>query len=153
MQEKTKAKKPKKKQKRRYVPTGNPIGRPCTITAEQIAKLEHAYLMDANDQEAAFYAGITKDALHRYHVKHPEFRERSKQLRQNVRFRSKVLVGESILKMKDVGDAKWYLERRAKDEFSTKVEQDLNATHRHVIEELPDEDLDALLEKHFSSES
>lgn len=140
------------KKKRKSRPKSpNPNGRPSTVTPEVISKLEYAYLMDSNDAEACFFAGISKDALSRYFIKHPEFREKTDLLKTNLKFRAKVIVGNQIVKHDSVDDAKWLLERRARDEYSTKVDQRLEAEHRHVIESIPDEDLDALILKHLKA--
>jgi hypothetical protein len=138
------------KKKRKPRPKSpNPVGRPGTVTPEVVAKLEYAYLMDANDAEACFFAGITKDALSRHFIKHPEFREKATLLKANLKFRSKVLVGKEILEHKNVEDAKWLLERRSREEYGTRVEQKVEANHRHSIESMPDEDLDAIIAEHL----
>jgi hypothetical protein len=97
------------------------VGRPSTITPEEVAKLEHAYLMDANDAEAALYAGVSKDAVYRYMKQNPKFREKSELLRNSVKFKAKTLVAMSI-ESGDADMAKWLLERRARAEFSTRQE-------------------------------
>lgn len=112
-------------------------GRPTVMTPEVVAKLEDAYRYGATDIEACFYANISKDALYDYQNKYPEFSERKKALRSHLKFVSKNVVGRSI-EGGDTTDAKWYLERKCKDEFGTKqnIEHSGNITLEAVLKEL-----------------
>lgn len=100
----------------------NPVGRPSVMTPENIGKLEEAFALGCTDLEACFYADISKDALYDYQNKHPEFTERKEQLKERPIF----LARQSVIKdMQEDGDlALKFLERKKRDEFSTK--QDLN---------------------------
>lgn len=95
-------------------------GRPTVMTPEAIAKLEQAFSFGATDLEACFYAGISKDALYDYQVKHPEFTERKEGLKNNLKLIAKNVLGKSIQGGNET-DAKWYLERKCKDEFGLKT--------------------------------
>lgn len=99
-----------------------PMGRATIMTPEIIAKLEHAFLLGCTDLEACFYADIGKTTLYQYQENNPDFTERKELLKNNPLFIARKSV---IDKMVDDGDlALKYLERKAKDEFSTKSEVD-----------------------------
>lgn len=93
------------------------VGRPSVITPEILAKLEEAFLVGASDLEACFYADISKTALYDYQNANPSFTERKEKLKESLKLRAKINVSRS-LNSGDVNDSKWYLERKAKDEFA-----------------------------------
>lgn len=96
----------------------NKVGRPPKLTQETINKLEEAFLVGANDMQACFYAGISDTALYNYQKKHPEYVYRKQALKQSLQLRAKHALAASI-DSGDVNDAKWLLERKEKDEYST----------------------------------
>lgn len=96
-------------------------GRPTVMTPEAIAKLEDGFEYGFTDLEACLHAGISKDALYDYCEKHPEFTERKEILKRSPILLAKRNIVEE-LKSKDGDTSKWYLERKAKDEFSTRSE-------------------------------
>jgi len=101
----------------------HPGGRPTVMTKEALAKLEEAFKMDCTDTEACFSANISVDALYDYQKLNPEFTKRKKALKESPAFKArKTVVGELS---SDVCTAKWYLERKKKDEFGPKHELDL----------------------------
>lgn len=97
-------------------------GRPTNFTPDTIAKLEHAFLLGCSDLEACFYAKVGKTALYNYQNKNPEFVERKAQLKQNPYF----IARSSIIKGMEENPelALKYMERKKKDEFSTKTHTD-----------------------------
>lgn len=102
----------------------NKGGRPTIFSAEVIHKLEQAFLIGATDLQACFEAGISKSALYNYQNANPEFVDRKEELKSNLAYRAKRVLAKSI----DEGnqaDAKWYLERKEKQEFSTQVNQEI----------------------------
>jgi len=100
------------------------VGRPTIMTPETIAKLEEAFSNGASDLEACFIAGIGKTTLYNYQVEHPEFLERKDGLKNMLKYRSRKNVADSINEG-NPETSKWYLERKAKDEFSPKQETEL----------------------------
>ena len=110
--------------------------------------IEQAFSFGATDLEACFYAGISKDALYDYQVKNPEFTERKEGLKNNLKLIAKNVLGKSIEGGNET-DAKWYLERKCKDEFSLRNEhtgaegKDLNFTINKVIHDARDNDKDS----------
>lgn len=96
-------------------------GRPSVMTPEIIAKLEQAFSFDATNAEACMYAGISEVTLWRYLNGNEEFCNKVKLLRS----KPVLAARESVIRsMKNDGAlALKYLERKRKDEFSTRVEQ------------------------------
>ena len=95
------------------------IGRPTVMTPEVIAKLEQVFALGGTDLEAIFYADISKDALYDYQKIHPEFTERKERLKQTPVLKAR----QTIIKGLDNDDnARWFLERRLKNEFSYRSE-------------------------------
>lgn len=96
-------------------------GRPTKLTPETISKLESAFSLGCGDIEACLYADISKTALYNYQQRHPEFVDRKEKLKESLILKSRTVVAEK-LNNNDIDTAKWYLERKKKDEFSTKQE-------------------------------
>ena len=107
------------------------VGRPSAITDEVIAKLEQAFSLDCTDEEACVYADIHPATLYRYQNENPEFCERKKLLKQKLVLKARSVISKN-LQENDRDTAKWYLERKRKDEFSTKQEY-ADVTDRPVI--------------------
>lgn len=114
-------------------------GRPAVITQELLKKLEELFAKGLTDREAALLADITPQTLYNYCAAHPDFLERKELLKEQVKTRAKLNVAEAI-ENRDIEISKWYLERRAKDEFSTKQEIQAEARGEVTINiELTDE--------------
>jgi hypothetical protein len=103
-------------------PTKNKGGRPTIMTPAVIEKLEYAFSLGCTDIEACLHADIAVQTLYKYQDREPKFLERKNALKSSPIF----LARESVLKgLKDDPDlALKFLERRKKDEFSTKIEND-----------------------------
>lgn len=100
-------------------------GRPTVMTQDTVNKLEQAFSMGCSDLEACLFADISKQTLYDYQDKHPEFADRKAMLKQKMIFKARSVIVEA-LNNKDKNTAQWLLERKVKDEFSTKVENDVN---------------------------
>lgn len=107
----------KKKDPKDYLPTG----RPTKVTPEVVTKLEQAFSMGCTDEEACLFADISRMSLQRYQEAHPSFRDRKALLKQKLVLKARSVIAEA-LNRKDENTAKWYLERKAKKEFSTRQE-------------------------------
>ena len=110
----TKRKAPEDKQK---------AGRPTVMTQDVVNKLEQAWSMGCSDVEACLHADISKQTLYDYQAKHPEFVDRKERLKEMLVLKARTVIADA-LNRKDENTAKWYLERKAKNEFSTKVENE-----------------------------
>ena len=97
------------------------VGRPTSMTNEVIGKLEYGFSCGLSDREACLFAGINPDTLYEYCKKHPKFSERKELLKEQVKMQAKMNLANSI-KSGDEKASEWYLERKAKEEFSTKTE-------------------------------
>lgn len=109
--------------------TGKKVGKPTKMTPEVLDLLRQAYMWGANNLEASTYANISSRTLYEYLSKNPEFHHKIEEWKSNPLLRAKKKVVEDI--EKDVRNAQWYLERKQKDEYSTKVENDIR------VKELP----------------
>ena len=100
-------------------------GRPTVFTQEVLQKLDLAYSVDSTDEEACIFANISPSSLYNYQNENPEFLERKRLLKQKPILKARINVKEA-LEDKDIrvrlDTSKWLLERKRKDEFSTKEE-------------------------------
>lgn len=117
-----------------------PVGRPSEMTEEKVKKLEEAFALDASIGEACFYADISKQTYYNWLEKAPELVERFEALRE----RPVLLARQSVIaSMKENPDiALKYLERKKKDEFSTK--QEIGITKEKEVEKALNETNDIL---------
>jgi hypothetical protein len=99
--------------------TKHPGGRKTVMTAETLAKLRNAFLMDCTEEEACFIAKIDHATLWRYKQSHPEFCKDIEACKKNPVLKARATIYKNLDNPKI---AKWYLEHKAKDEFSTKQE-------------------------------
>lgn len=105
--------------------TKNKWGRPTVMTEETLQKLDYAFSNSFTDEEASLYAGITPATLYNYCNDNPKYFERKELLKKHPTMKAKQNV-VSKLNEKDLDTSKRYLERKAKSEFSTKQEVDLD---------------------------
>ena len=98
-----------------------PTGRPTKLTPETLDKLRTAFLMGCSDVEACLFADISKTALYNYQQKNPEFVDKKEQWKEQLTLKARTVIANS-LNNKDENTAKWYLERKKKDEFGTRTE-------------------------------
>lgn len=97
------------------------MARPTKMTPETLDKLRQAYLIGANDKEAYAYAGISHETFYNYIQKHPEFREQIDRWQDEPILKAKTTI---VKNLDDVKNSQWYLERKRKDEFSVRTEND-----------------------------
>lgn len=97
------------------------VGRPTKMTKVMIGKLEMLFAKGLSDREACLVAEINPSTLYEYCKENPEFAERKEMLKDKPKIKAKMNVQEAI-EAGDTDISKWYLERKAKDEFSTKQE-------------------------------
>lgn len=104
----------------------NSVGRPSKVTPLVVQKLEYAFALGCTDEEACFYADISKQTLYNYQEKNPGFIDRKEALKTRPIF----LARETLLKglQNDPDLALKMLERKRKDEFGLKPTAELNIT-------------------------
>ncbi|MCB0073702.1 MAG: hypothetical protein KDE20_19675 [Caldilineaceae bacterium] len=126
------------------------------MTPEAIGKLEEGFMMDFTVEEACLFAGISTDSYYSYLKKNPEFANRKKLLNNNVAMKAKNNIASSINRGSEP-DSKWWLERRRKDEFSTRSENtgidgkaqefnlNISGIKEKLLSALTDEQIDEIL--------
>jgi hypothetical protein len=107
----------KKKTKSEHKETG----RPTIMNDLTIAKLKEGFAQGFSVRNACIWADISQDTYFNYCKKNPNFSEQCKTLQQKPLIKS-ILVINIALEVGDVSTAKWYAERKAKDEFSLRNE-------------------------------
>lgn len=100
------------------------MARPTIMTPETIQELEKAFIMGCSDIEACLLAKISKTTLYNYQEVNPEFVDRKEALKNHPTLQARKSVYDK-LEEGDVNTAKWYLERKKKDEFSTSTDLNL----------------------------
>lgn len=98
-----------------------PRGRPTEMTPEKILLLEQAFSLGCSDLEACLHADIGKTTLYNFQQKHPEFAERKAMLKDKLVLKARTVIADALNK-KDKETAKWYLEKKKKDEFGNRTE-------------------------------
>ena len=120
------------------------VGRPTVMTAETIKKLESVFKLGVTDQVAINYAQIGERTYYD-HIKGDEnFRRKMESAKHFGRLAAGNVIMDSIVKDKDVDSAKWWLEKKYKNEFggmpSTLIQQ--NIGKENIAEaEVVDDDL------------
>ena len=97
------------------------VGRPTVMTEAVLSKLEMLFAKGLTDREACLIADISPSALYDYCVENPKFAEQKELLKDKPKIAAKLNIAEAI-EAKNIDMSKWYLERKAKDEFSPRQE-------------------------------
>lgn len=96
----------------------NKGGRPTVMTTEVVKKLEEVFAIGGSDEEACFYADISRQTLYDYQKIHPEFVDRKEALKEKPVLKAR----QTLVKSLDTPDmALKYLERKKPKEFSPKL--------------------------------
>jgi hypothetical protein len=101
------------------------VGRPTDMTPETVKKLEEVFAIGGSDEEACFYADISKQTLYNYQKKYPEFIDRKEALKNKPFLKAR----QTIIKSLDQPNYAFeYMKRKKKNEFgdSVNVEGGLN---------------------------
>ena len=96
-------------------------GRKTIMTPEKLLLLEQAFSLGCSDLEACLHADIGKTTLYNFQNEHPEFVERKQALKEKLVLKARTVIAEA-LNRKDENTARWYLEKKKKDEFSNRTE-------------------------------
>tara|TARA_Y100000310_G_scaffold287005_1_gene311631 strand:- start:6704 stop:7129 length:426 start_codon:yes stop_codon:yes gene_type:complete len=100
----------------------NKGGRPTAINSAVVQKLLEAFQLDLPVAEACKYAGIAKQTYYN-HCKNKEFLDKMERAKMEATLKARKTV---IEKMEDDGGlALKYLERKRKEEFSPRIEQNV----------------------------
>lgn len=95
------------------------LGRPTVMTPDVLHKLEEAFAIGCSDSEACSYADIAMSTLYSYQEKNPSFSERKEQLKEKPILKAKNTIVKAL---NEPEHAKWYLERKKKNEFAQRSE-------------------------------
>jgi ACT domain-containing protein len=118
---------------------GTNRGRPTIVTDAVVAKLEYGFMKGLNVTECCHYADISRNCFYEYLEKNPDFKDRIEELRSNPSTKAKLNVVE-VIENGDTDLSKWWLERRNKDEFTTKQEIDADVKEKvNITIELSDD--------------
>lgn len=98
---------------------GKQVGRPTKVTDEVIKLLRQAYMVGATNAEACSYAEIGERTLYDYITANPEFSQKIEEWKLSPVLKAKTTIVDNL---KDVKNAQWYLERRAKKEYGANVD-------------------------------
>lgn len=90
-------------------------GRPTVVTAETITKLESIFKIGGNDAEAISYAGIGARTYYDHLEADEDFRSKMDSAKHYADIVAKNVVIDAIVKDKDLGTAKWWLEKKHPD--------------------------------------
>lgn len=88
-------------------------------TPEVLASLKFAFSIGATDAEACIHAGIAKSTYYEWRVDSLELSDEFDRLKNAPILTAKKTIVDGL---DDVKNAQWYLERKCKDEFSAKIE-------------------------------
>jgi hypothetical protein len=99
----------------------NHNGRPTIMTPETVKKLKEGFAQGFSVDNACIWADISKQTYYTYCEKQVGFLDYCKTLQKKPLIKS-ILVINKALNEGDVSTAKWYAERKAKDEFSLRQE-------------------------------
>ena len=95
------------------------VGRLSVMTDEVIERLKTAWCMGCTDTEAAHFAEISPSALYDHISKNQELSDKRDGWKSRPILRAKATIAQNL---NDPPTAKWYLERRARDEFGVRTE-------------------------------
>ena len=116
------------------------------MTPEVVNKLEEAFAMGCTDLEACLFADISKQTLYNYQDAHPGFVDRKEELKETPVLKARQTI---LNNLEDPQNAKWYLERKKKDEFAQQVNSKHSGDKENPIyiqdlSKLTDEELERL---------
>lgn len=83
--------------------------------------------MGLSDREACIYANIGSQTLYDYQKKNPEFSEQKEEYKTNPILLAKKTIFNALEKG-DIRISQWYLERKARNEFSIRKELKMRPT-------------------------
>lgn len=121
------------------------MARPKKLTKEVVQKLEWAFARGLNDRLACIYADISTSTLYDYCKKNPEFSERKELLKDTPEMNAKINLAEKIAEG-DMELSKYFLERKCKNEFSTKQEVHVSGELNNPFAGLSTDDLKKLID-------
>jgi hypothetical protein len=123
-------------------------GRPTLFTNEVLQKIRYYSANDITPYQMAPLLGLGVSTIYGYLENHADFSEEIEALRESTKVKAKIVIVDAI-QDGDVKVAQWYLERKARDEYSTKIEQKQDITAVTFVDDVPHADI----EKYFADMS
>jgi len=104
-------------------------GRPTVMTSEVCRRIEEVAALGGSVEEMAIYGLIHKDTIYSYLKEHPEYSDKIDALRERpiLKARNTIIAG-----LDQPENAKWYLERKRRNEFSSKIRAETTTRIIHV---------------------
>ena len=122
--------------------------RPSVMTESLLLKLEEAFKISLTDEEACLEVGITTTPFYDYCAKNPQWAKRKEVLKKTPNIQAKKNWVKEI-KGANYASSKEWLERKAKDEFSTKeiIDQTTKQVNysKEEWDDMSDDDLDLII--------
>ena len=111
------------------------MSRPRIVDKDVVAKLEDAFSKGCTITEACLLSEISRDAYYDYIKINPEFSHKVEMLKERVTLHARMNIAASI-KAGDLADSKWYLERKAKNEFSLRTENEITMKDSEILDRI-----------------
>ena len=112
------------------------VGRPSVVTDKVVSKLEEAFAKGLTDLQACAVASISKEAFYNYCNRNPEFKDKKERLKQMPKVQAKYVINEALYSEEfDIryDAAKYYAERKMKDEFGKNNTPELTQNNTNVF--------------------
>lgn len=107
------------------------MGAPVKLDAEVITKLKAAFANSFSVEQAAMYAGVTKQTIYNWKERHPDLFDDIWRYRENPTMKAKQVVIDAVNKG-DIETAKWWLKNKASDEFGGNSTPTVNINFNQV---------------------
>ena len=104
-------------------------GRPPVMSEKVIQKLEQAFSIDCTIREACFYAGIAESTYYENKKKNPKMMEEMERLKNKPILKARQTIVNGL---SETDNAKWYLERKRKNEFARMEKQDVTSNGQTI---------------------
>lgn len=101
--------------------TNPAMGRPTVMCESTVNKVREGFAKGFSVDNACIWADISKQTFYDYCKKNPDFLDHCKQLQKKPLIKAINVINDA-LDQGDVSTAKWYAERKGKDEFSLRQE-------------------------------
>lgn len=100
------------------------------LTEDTVRKLEEVFAIDGTIEEACYYADISRDTYYRWCKEFPKLSDKFERLRERPVLKAR----QTVIKSLDQPDYAFrYLERKRKNEFSTRTETDLTTNGKDLV--------------------
>lgn len=99
----------------------NGPGQPTVVTPEVVSLLVTSFQDGLNVTQACWQANISRDTYYSHYNSDPEFSDKMDRARQFLSMNGRKKVKEAMIKG-DMKTIRWFLERRDKDDFSSRTE-------------------------------